>query len=145
MKKYQAPDFLSDIIDQATYEKWLHRKAMTHVRRDRGRGNISAQNSEYKQAIHTAVIECQGFDSYTKEPLDWSLLSQYDNELSKQHGRGYKKLFALLPSIDHVGDGLGSADFRICAWRTNDSKNDLPLDEFIALCQRVVDTAKNLR
>ena len=26
---------------------------------------------------------------------------------------------------DHVGDGLGAADFKICAWRTNDAKHDL--------------------
>jgi hypothetical protein len=44
-----------------------------------------------------------------------------------------------LPTVDHVNDGLGPADFRICAWRTNDAKNDQSLDEFVALCRRVID------
>ena len=41
--------------------------------------------------------------------------------------------------MDHVGDGLGDADFKICAWRTNDAKNDLTYSEFVALCRRVVE------
>jgi len=52
--------------------------------------------------------------------------------------RTYKAGFALLPTVDHVGDGLGEADFKICAWRTNDAKSDLTHDEFVALCRRVV-------
>jgi len=141
MRKYQAPSFLSGIVDQATYEKWLHRKAVAHVRRDRTRGNTSATTEEYKVAIHVAVIESRGRDAYTNEELNWSLMSKYENEESKTHGRVYKRLFALLPSVDHVNDGLGPADFKICAWRTNDAKNDLPFEEFVALCQRVVDAA----
>ena len=141
MRKYQIPNFLVGTVDQVGYEKWLQRKAMAHVRRDRGRGNSSATNQEYKMAIHAAVIESEGMDAYTNEKLDWSLLSKYDNEQSKTHGREYKRLFALLPSVDHVNDGLGPADFKICAWRTNDAKNDLPMEEFVALCQRVINAA----
>lgn len=141
MRKYRLPDFLKDIVSQETYDRWLHRKAVTHVRRDRKRGNEKATNSEYKKAIHKAVEESKGKDTYTNENLDWSLLSQYDNDKSKKHGRYYKKKFALLPSVDHVEDGKSQANFKICSWRTNDSKNDLSYDEFVELCLKVINAA----
>ena len=141
MRKYQRPVFLENVIEQETYERWLHRKAVAHVRRDRSRGNETATNEEYKIEIHRAVTECDGRDFYTNERLDWSLLSKYNNEASKKHGRTYKKKFALLPSVDHIDDGRGTANFNICAWRTNDAKNDLSYDEFVELCRRVLDAA----
>ena len=141
MRKYQLPQFLSNTIDQSAYEKWLQRKASGHVRRDRGRGNTTATVSEYKVAIHKAVCESNGNDAYTGEALDWSLLSKYDNAESKKQGRVYKKKFALLPSVDHVGDGTGPADFKICGWRTNDAKNDLSYVEFVELCRKVIRVA----
>ena len=109
MRKYQRPVFLENVIEQETYERWLHRKAVAHVRRDRSRGNETATNEEYKIEIHRAVTECDGRDFYTNERLDWSLLSKYNNEASKKHGRTYKKKFALLPSVDHIDDGRGTA------------------------------------
>ncbi|HAS4580096.1 TPA: hypothetical protein I6876_003388 [Vibrio cholerae] len=134
---------MADLIDQSVYERWLHRKALAHVKRDRARGNATATNEEYKIAIHQAVCESDGKDAYTNEELDWSLLSKYDNEQSKKHGRHYKKQFALLPSVDHVGDGTGSADFKICSWRTNDAKNDMSYSEFVELCRKVVAASKS--
>jgi hypothetical protein len=139
MRKYQLPKFL-DFVDQKVYERWLHRKAVTHVRRDRNRGNKRATNEEYKIAIHKAVCDSGGKDAYTNEELDWSLLSKYDNKQSKSHGRIYKKRFAMLPSVDHVGDGK-AADFKICAWRTNDAKSDLSYEEFLDLCRKVISSA----
>jgi hypothetical protein len=56
-------------------------------------------------------------------------------------GREYKARFALLPSVDHVADGTGPADFRMCAWRTNDAKSDLSYQEFLDLCRKVVTAA----
>jgi hypothetical protein len=76
-------------------------------------------------AIHRAVVHSDGRDHYTGEPLDWSLVGQYSNAESKAKKRHYKATLALLPSIDHVGDGLGEADFKLCAWRTNDAKSGL--------------------
>lgn len=90
-------------------------------------------------AIHNAVCASGGRDAYTGEELDWKLLSTYDNEASRDGGRKYKATFALLPTVDHVADGLGPADFKICGWRTNDAKHDLSLEEFLTLCQKVVD------
>ena len=138
MRKYQLTDKMASLVEQATYERWLHRKALAHVKRDRNRGNATATTEEYKIAIHQAVCESDGKDAYTGDVLDWDLLSKYDNEQSKEHGRIYKKQFALLPSVDHVGDGKGSADFKICGWRTNDAKNDMTLNEFISLCKKVI-------
>lgn len=138
VRKYALPDFLSPLTTQEIYERWLHRKAVSHVRRDKKRGNGSATNEAYKVAIHKAVVVSGGMDEYTREPLHWHLLSQYNNEASRQGRRKYKATFALLPTVDHVDDGLGPASFKICSWRTNDSKNDLSLAEFIDLCRKVV-------
>ena len=140
-RKYQLTDKLKHGIAQNRYERWLQRKAAAHVKRDRKRGNSSATIEEYKVAIHRAVVTSEGRDYYTGEELDWSLVSTYDNDKSKADKRHYKAQFALLPTVDHVGDGLGPADFVICAWRTNDAKNDLCRDEFLALCRRVVEFA----
>jgi hypothetical protein len=48
-----------------------------------------------------------------------------------------------LPTVDHVGIGLDKADFKICAWRVNDAKNDLGLDEFLELCSQVLEHHKH--
>lgn len=136
LRKYNLNGEIAACIEQSAYKKWLNRKAMAHVRRDRARGNATATNKEYKLAIHQAVCESDGKDAYTNENLDWSLLGQYDNEQSKKHGRDYKKQFALLPTVDHVGDGTGLANFKICSWRTNDAKNDISYEEFVELCKK---------
>ena len=143
MRKYQLNDELSVLVEQTVYERWLYRKAAAHVKRDRARGNTTATNESYKIAIHKAVCESDGKDACTDEELDWSLLSKYDNEQSKKHGRNYKKQFALLPSVDHVGDGTGEADFKICAWRTNDAKNDLSYPELVELCTKILNVYNN--
>jgi len=135
---YPLPDSIS-ATTQAKYERWLHWRAVAHVRRDNKRGNTTATNEAYKRAIHRAVVDSSGHDCYTGESLDWSLLSKYTNEESKAKGRHFKATLALLPSVDHVSDGLGEPDFKICAWRTNDAKHDLSHQEFVALCRRVVE------
>ena len=92
--------------------------------------------SKYKQAIHDAVLCSEGRDSYTSEPLDWSLLSRYDNEDSQSQGSKYKRQFALLPTVDHADPESTQTDFRICGWRTNSWKNDLTIEELRELCQK---------
>ncbi len=138
-KKYQLPDFLvSSTVTQDSFEKWLRGRTTAHLNRDRKRGNISATGEAYRMAIYRAVVHCGGTDHYTGEALDWSLIGKYSNAESKAKKRAYKATLALLPSIDHVGDGLGEADFKLCAWRTNDAKHDLTHEEFVSLCRRVV-------
>lgn len=136
--RYEFSACLIDRVDPASYSRWLQRKAAAHVKRDRGRGNANATLSAYKQAIHKAVIASNERDAYTGEELNWKLISQYDNEKSKELGRSYKKELAALPTLDHVGDGLGEPDFVISSWRTNDAKHDLTLEEFLSLCAAVL-------
>ena len=138
-KKYQLPPFLKDQVTQEVYERWLRRKAQAHVNRDRDRGNALAIGEKYRNAIHSAVELSEGRDFYTGEHLDWSLISKYNNEESKKIGREYKRKFALLPTVDHLGDGMGYPDFQICSWRTNDAKNDLDLSTFLTLCQAILE------
>jgi hypothetical protein len=137
-KKYELPKFLVGTLSQKAYERWLRRKAQAHVRRDRRRGNELALGEEYRDLIHSAVIQSEGRDAYTGEALDWTLISKYDNEESKSGGRSYKHVFALLPTVDHAAPGKKPEAFRICAWRTNDAKHDLDMPEFLALCRAVL-------
>jgi len=138
-RKYAIPESLAGVVNQAAYERWLARKADAHVKRDRKRGNSAATEESYKIAIHKAVVMSGGIDAYTGEKLRWDLISKYDNDASRLGRRNYKATLALLPTVDHVDGGLGAADFKICAWRTNDAKSDLSHAEFVDLCRRVVD------
>lgn len=139
-RKHTMPAFLEGIVTPEAFERWLNRKALAHVKRDRGRGHSkeTATRSLYKEAIHAAVALSDGRDAYTGEMLDWHLISTYDNDESKLGRHQYKARFAMLPSVDHVDAGATEASFRICAWRTNDAKNDLGIQAFIDLCRRVV-------
>jgi hypothetical protein len=138
--KHTMPPFLAGKTTAEAYEHWLGRKASAHVKRDRGRNHHPdvAKRSQYKEAIHAAVVLSGGLDAYTGEQLDWRLISTYDNDESKLGRYGYKARFALLPTVDHIDAGASEASFRICAWRTNDAKNDLSPAEFVELCRRVV-------
>lgn len=133
-------------IAQDTYIRWLRRKAAAHVKRDRARAATPAikaaiTGEDYRQRIHAAVRKQGTHDFYTGEALDWSLVSTYDNHASKAGRSAYKAGFALLPTVDHVARADGGWHFVICAWRTNDAKNDMTHAEFVALCRRVVDHA----
>jgi hypothetical protein len=136
--RYRVPTFLSSALTQKAYERWLRRKALAHVKRDKKRGNKEANAEAYRIEIHRAVCESNGLDHYTGEHLEWPLVSSYDNAKSKEDGRKYKATLALLPTVDHIDEGLGQPSFAICAWRTNDAKNDLSHGEFIELCRRVI-------
>jgi hypothetical protein len=136
-KKHALPLFLEGVVTEEVYERWLKRKAVAHVKRDRKRGRVCAVSS-YKEAIHAAVIASNGMDAYTGEQLAWPLISTYDNDDSKDGRHAYKAGFALLPTVDHHQADVHDANFKICAWRTNDAKNDLSLDAFIELCRRVL-------
>ena len=136
--KHSLPAFLEGIVQAEAYERWLGRKAQAHVNRDRGRGHSQVTKAIYKEAIHAAVLLSNGRDAYTGEMLHWNLISTYKNEDSKAGRHAYKSSFALLPTVDHVAAGATEASFRICAWRTNDAKNDLSPEAFIELCIKVL-------
>jgi hypothetical protein len=137
--KHLLPTFLMGRVTQGAYTKWLQTKAAAHARRDQRRfPDNHTSGAFYRQAIHQAVIACGGRDFYTGEELCWELLSKYKNEESKLGKHAYKAGFALLPTVDHAVADDPKTAFRICAWRTNDSKHDLTESEFLALCRRVV-------
>jgi hypothetical protein len=137
MRRYALPPFLESVCDQQKYGRWLQGATRRHIKRDRDRGNSASTPESYRLEIHNAVLTNGEFDAYTGERLDWLLICTYNNAEAKAKGRQYKALFALMPTVDHVGDGTGAADFKICAWRTNDAKNDLSYEKFLALCRRV--------
>ena len=141
MRKYELPGFLVGIVTQAKYDRWLQRKSAAHVKRDRQRGNRGAKIAGYKVAIHNAVIRSDGLDSYTKEKLHWNLLSKWRNEEARNRGRQHKREFYLLPTVDHVGDGSGEPEFKICAMLTNDVKSDLSHEELLGFCEKLLRAA----
>lgn len=137
--KYPVPDCIAAKCAQEQYSRWLHRKAIAHVRRDRRRRDTKGLTvARYKAEIHAAVADHGDRDHYTGEALDWSLISKYRNDHAKRGRREYKKQFALLPTVDHALDENGKQRFVICSWYVNDSKSDLTLDEFYQLCERVL-------
>jgi len=137
-KKYSLPDFLIGRCEPAAYVRWLSRKAIAHVKRDRKRDHTEATRAAYMTAIHKAVLDSNGLDDYTGEKLAWEKISKYDNAKAKEGRREYKKSFWDLPTVDHWGDDLTANAFRICSWRTNDSKNDLSDDELIEFCRTIL-------
>jgi len=141
MRKYQLPGFLVGVVTQAKYDRWLQRKAVGHVRRDRQRGNRGAKIAGYKVAIHKAVTGSEGLDAYTKGKLHWNLLSKWSNEEAINRGRLHKREFYLLPTVDHVGDGSGEPEFKICAMLTNDVKSDLSYEELLDFCEKLLRAA----
>jgi hypothetical protein len=138
-KLYSLPDCLVGKCEEKAYIRWLRRKAQAHIIRDRLRfGRESCVGAAYRQMIHQAVQNGGDRDYYTGLPLDWSLISTYDNELSKAGRHGYLRTFADLPTVDHVISADGSVKFVICSWRVNDCKAHLSEEEFLSLCEQVL-------
>jgi len=83
--KHTMPAFLDGVTTPEAYERWLGRKAMAHVKRDRGRGHNEEGTTRalYKEAIHAAVVLSGGVDAYTGEKLHWHVISKYSNDKSK--------------------------------------------------------------
>jgi hypothetical protein len=143
--KYVVPDTIKTQCSRAKYSRWLQRKTAAHVKRDREKATRNRRyptNTLYAQMIHSAVLDSKGRDFYTGEPLDWSLISKWDNA-SANRGKGqHKKAFALLPTVDHTEDEQGTLIFVICAYYVNDAKSNLTLKEFYQLCERVLEHRK---
>ena len=121
------------------YSDLLRKKAEAVTRRDKRRGGKYSVK-EAIEAIHQAFHRCNGFDPYDGSKLDPKLLGTYSNERSKEKGAAYKRDMAMLPTVDHV-TAKPVADFEIVSWQTNDAKGDMPPEEFIAYCRRVVQIA----
>ncbi len=109
--RFPVPACLAGKCSQADYTHWLYGKAAAHVKRDRKRGNSTCSTDSYRQAIHAAVCAEGNRDAFTGEELRWDLIRTYNNTASKAGRREYKKLFALLPTVYHLGEGLGDPEF----------------------------------
>jgi hypothetical protein len=70
--------------------------------------------------------------------MDWKLISKWDS--SKDQPDGYKKKFAMMPTVDHVHADI--LEFEICSWQINTAKSDLEPDEFKKLCEEVTNYTK---
>ena len=134
---WSAPDWVE--LSDEDYSDLIRKKAVAVTRRDKKRGGEYSVK-EAIEAIDQAFHRCTGFDPYDGSKLNPKLLGEYDNKASKAKGAAYKKEMAILPTIDHV-KAEPVADFEIVSWQTNDAKVDLPPDEFIAYCRRVVQIA----
>jgi hypothetical protein len=136
---YGVPKCIKSQCAQKPCSRWLHRKAVAHVCRDRKRFGIeSCTVAAYKAAIHRAVEQGGDRDFYSGEVLDWRLISTYRNAASIEGKSKYKKSLALLPTVDHTLDEHDKPKFVICSWRMNDMKNDLTDAELYELCERVL-------
>ena len=135
---WSAPAWVG--LSDEDYSDLIRKKAVAVTRRDKRRdGKYSVK--EAIEAIHQAFHRCNGFDPYDGSKLDPELLGTYDNNRSKEKGAAYKREMAMLPTIDHV-TAKPVPDFEIVSWQTNDAKGDMPPEEFIAYCRRVVEIAK---
>jgi len=100
---FDLPPFLVGVCDRAQYVRWLQRKATAHARRDRKRfGSDSCTIAKYKAMIHAAVLEGGDRDYYSGMPLDWKLISKFDNEDAKAGRSEYLRTFGSLPTVDHA-------------------------------------------
>lgn len=135
--KHQPPPWVAEHLDPATYNNWLRGKAQGLVRRDEQRGG-SYTVSEAKASVHAAMVACEGRDHWTGETLREDLLGIYDSDESGLRGGAYKKELAMKPTIDHR-NSEPVCDFVICAWRTNDAKHDMSIDELKEFCRLVLE------
>jgi len=135
--KYPLPSFLEGRCTHPVYIKWLSNKGDSLFKRDLKRHKPYAANaslSRYKEIIHKAVMDGGQYDPYTGDALAWELISKWDT--SHEQPEGYKRKFALMPTVDHVTPNV--LEFEICSWQTNDCKADLSPAEFVEFCKKVV-------
>lgn len=136
LARYPMPSFLKGRCEPGVYGKWLHNKADTLLKRDKKRGKpyaVLATRATYKDAIHRVITAGALLDPFTGEALAWELISTWGS--SHDQPEGYKKQFALMPTVDHKH--ADSFEFEICSWQTNDAKSDMEPREFVAFCERV--------
>ena len=55
VKKYPFPNFLDGLCHPLEFDRWLERKTLAHLRRDRKRGIKDATRESYKIAIYDAA------------------------------------------------------------------------------------------
>lgn len=136
---FDLPECLRGLCTREAYSRWLHGRAKAHVQRDKKRRLPNCNIPSYRLRIHEAVAAGASHDYYTGLPLDWSLISKYNNKDAKEGGSEYLRKFADMPTVDHEFDSDGKQfRFLICSWRVNDTKTHLTEQEFREVCRLVI-------
>ena len=134
---WSAPAWVG--LSDEDYSDLIRKKAVAVTTRDKRRdGKYTVKQAI--EAINQAFHRCNGFDPYDGSKLNPKLLGEFKNEDAKAEGAAHKRRFAMLPTVDHV-KAEPEPDFEIVSWQTNDAKGDMPPEEFIAYCRRVVQIA----
>jgi hypothetical protein len=140
-QKYFLPDFLSGIITEQQYIKWLGRKARHIYYADVEAKRPCAANSsakQYKELINAAIHATGKIDPFTGDTMSWTLVGTWDDSKQKDPDEETVKKFGMMPTVDHVDPEGKTAGFEICSWLVNRCKANQTPDEFLALCERIV-------
>jgi hypothetical protein len=126
-------EVLSRGTNCSRYNIWLTAQANSCRGRDRKLITPLPSLSEYKEAIHLAVVRSRGLDEYTGDLLQWNRLN---HERPPAGGRKSHRKRGLWPSVDHY-HGTGRLNYKICSGLTNTAKGALDHQEFVKLCRKV--------
>jgi hypothetical protein len=84
------------------------------------------------------AVEAGGLlDPYTGDRLAWEQISTWDPKKAKNNPE-YEKQFYFMPTIDHIDPYGDTLAFEVCSWQVNSCKSFLNPQEFIGLCDTVV-------
>jgi len=51
----------------------------------------------------------------------------------------------MLPTVEHIDRSSPNLCFAITSWKVNDAKNDLDIEDFFALCDKIVFSKETIR
>jgi hypothetical protein len=138
--KYFPPAYMTGRVTPDLYRLWIRDRSNVLFHEDKRLKRPYALNGSrvlYKMALHQAAARGQ-YDPFTGELIQWELIRQWKDI----KGLLKEKAFWLMPTADHTDPASASLELEICSWRINTCKNDLSAAEFIELCNKVVDYAK---
>jgi hypothetical protein len=139
---YPLPAFLEGICKLSVYRTWILRRAISLYHRDRKMKRPCAQFNtitNYRHAIHAAVIKNGLKEPYTGDVMKWELIGTWDSTKGSDNEERYKTEYRLLPTVDHLDPQSKVIQFEICSWEINACKNNLNPGEFVALCGKIRD------
>ena len=140
-KEYPIPLVLTNAgISQDLYGKWLDKVTTPHLLRDRKRlVGQTIERKVYRVAIHKAVVESNGKDYYTGEPLNWKLLQHFSGSTVSTTAKGSKRASQeMTPTLDHENLSAKHPVFRICSMRTNKCKSDYSIDTLLDFSRKLI-------
>ena len=137
--------------DRAVFIEWACERHIRLRQRDkrwidRTQSNQDLPDCEkYFTAVCKAIKSCEGKDYYTGKPLNWQITLEPKKESPDREKQGVETAERQeRVTFDHLnGRNLEDLQFALCAGKTNDAKNDLTEDEFLALCEAVYNYKKS--